>query len=64
MGINSIVTYSQQQVSARVSDVMAVSAAKRGLNQQKLEGQAALKLMEAAAVPIDPNLGQNIDIYV
>ena len=62
MSIDSIVSFSNQQDSRNVSAVMEVSAAKRNLDQQKLQGQAALKLMDAAAVPIDPNVGQNINI--
>jgi len=63
MDINSIVTISQQQLQSRISAVMQVDVAKRGLDQQKLEGEEALKLMEAAALPIDPHLGQTLDIY-
>ena len=63
MSIDSIASFSSQQVRQNVSAVMEVSAVKRSLNQQELQGEAALKLMEAAAVSIDPNLGQNIDIY-
>lgn len=63
MSVSSIVSLSQQQVSANVSMVMQVAAARQQLNQQELQGQAALKLMETAAIPIDPNIGQNIDIY-
>lgn len=63
MSVDSVVSFSNQQVVKNVSAVMEVSAAKRNLNQMELEGQAALKLMAAAAVPIDPNVGQNLDIY-
>lgn len=63
MSVNSVVSFSNQQVMRNVSAVMEVSAAKRNLDQQELQGQAALKLLKAAAVPIDPNVGQNIDIY-
>ena len=63
MSVDSIVSFSSQQVARNVSAVVEASAAKRSLNQQELQGQAALKLMEAAAVPIDPNVGQNLNIY-
>ncbi len=41
----------------------SMSGVRGSLNQQEQTGQAALSLIEAAAVPIDPNIGQNIDIY-
>jgi len=63
MSIDAVVSFSNQQVMSNISAVVEVSAARRSLDQQELQGQAALKLMEAASVPIDPNLGQNIDIY-
>ena len=64
MSVDSIVNIANQQRLMNVTAVMEVAAARRNLDQQELQGQAALKLMETAAVPIDPNLGQNIDIYV
>ena len=63
MSVDSVVGFSQQQARLNMSAVMQVAAASRHLDQQELQGQAALKLMAAAAMPIDPNLGQNIDIY-
>ena len=64
MSVDSIVSFSNQQVRNNIAAEMGVAAVQRNLNQQELEGQAALKLMAAAAVPVDPNIGQNIDIYV
>lgn len=64
MNVEPLVVYSQQMAATRLAEKVSVVAAKRGLNQQKLEGEAALKLMDAAAVPIDPSLGRHIDIYV
>jgi hypothetical protein len=64
MSIDAVVSVSQQLTSSNISARMEVAAAKRNLDQQKLVGQAALKLMDAAAVSVDPNLGQNIDIQV
>jgi hypothetical protein len=63
MSVDSVVSFSNQHAMRNVSAVMQVSAAKRNLDQQELQGQAALKLLEAAAVPVDPSVGQNIDIY-
>jgi len=63
MEIDTILSYVQYQNLSRTDATLEVAAVKRGLDQQKLEGEEALKLMAAAAVPIDPYLGQNIDIY-
>ncbi|MEE4254257.1 MAG: hypothetical protein V2I50_09505 [Desulfuromusa sp.] len=41
----------------------AMSGVRGSLNQQKQDGQAALKLIESAVLPIDPDIGQNIDVY-
>ncbi len=41
----------------------SMSGVRGSLNQQEKTGQAALTLISSAAVPIDPNIGQNIDIY-
>ena len=64
MSMNAIVGASQAMQKVQMSAVMEVAAARRQLDQQELNGQSALKLMDAAAVPIDPNLGQNINIRV
>lgn len=64
MSINSIIQTAQSIGATNTRTVMEVSAVKRELDQQELEGQAALKLMEAAAVPIDPNVGSTIDIKI
>ncbi len=64
MSVDSVVAFSQQQMSLNFSKVVEVAAVKRNIDQQEQNGQAALKLMEAASVPIDPNLGQNINISV
>ncbi len=64
MSVAAIAGFSQQLLNVGVSAQLDVAAARRQLNQQKLEGQATLKLMEAAAVPVAPNIGQNIDIQV
>ncbi|SHI55442.1 Putative motility protein [Malonomonas rubra DSM 5091] len=63
MSIDSVVSIANQYNIRDLSAVVQVAAAKRGLDQQELRGQAALKLLESAAIPIDPNMGQNIDIY-
>lgn len=63
MSIDSVVSFSTQQARQNVSAVVEVSALKRELNQQELQGEAALKLMEAAMVSFDPNVGQNINVY-
>lgn len=62
MDTNSIVQLSQSLNGSQIQAVMEVASAKRGLDQQELEGQAALKLIETAAVPVDPNVGQHVDI--
>jgi hypothetical protein len=64
MSIDSIIQTSQTLHASQIQAAMEVAAVKRGLSQQELEGQAALKLIETAAVPIDPNVGQSIDIRV
>lgn len=64
MSLDSVVSFSSQQVRQNVSAVVEVLAVKRELSQQELQGEAALKLMEAAMVSFDPNVGQNINIYV
>ena len=63
MSIDSVLSHSSQQANANLSAVMEVSAVRGNLDQQELQGQAALKLMAAAAIPVDPNLGQNINTY-
>ncbi len=62
MSVNSIVQTAQSIGSTNTRAIMEVASVKRVINQQELEGQAALKLMEAASVPIDPNIGSNINI--
>ncbi len=64
MSINSIIQTAQSIGSTNTRTIMAVSAVKRELSQQELEGQAALKLMEAATIPVDPNIGNNVDVKV
>ena len=64
MSVNAIVQTAQSIGATNTRAIMEVAAVKRQLSQQELEGQAALKLMEAAAVPIDPNIGSNIDIKI
>ncbi len=41
----------------------ALSGVRGSLNQQEQNGQAALSLIDAAAVAVDPTAGQIIDIY-
>ncbi len=43
--------------------VAAMAGVRGSLQQQKILEQAVVKLIDAAAVPIDSNVGQNIDIY-
>lgn len=64
MEINSLAAYSQMKTPLRTAAELGVSVVGRSLDQQQLDGQAALTLMEAAAVLIELNPGQNIDIYV
>ncbi len=64
MSINSIVSISQQLQTSQLSATLEVAAARRNLDQQEINGQAALKLMAEAAIPVDPNLGQSINISV
>ena len=52
-----------QSYSLATGYASSMSGVRGSLNQQEQTGQAALSLIEAAAVPIDPNIGQNIDIY-
>lgn len=39
------------------------SGVRGALTQQELQGQAAVKLIESAAIPANGTIGQNIDIY-
>ena len=41
----------------------AGSGVRGALTQQELQGQAAVKLIESAAIPINGTTGQNIDVY-
>lgn len=58
---DSIREVSRTLLASQVSQALQVAAAKRNLDQQKIDGQAALKLVDAAAAPVDPNIGRNID---
>lgn len=63
MSVGSVVSFSQEQLKASMTQKVQVAAAKRGLDQQKIQGEAALKLMDAAALPADPNVGRNVNTY-
>lgn len=40
-----------------------VSGVRGAMNQQELQGQAAIKLIDSAAVSVSGSTGQNIDVY-
>ena len=39
-----------------------IAAARKGLDAQRFQGEAAIKLIQAAS--LDPNVGRNLDISV
>ena len=75
---DSALAQAEAELKATGADVLAVltdvskagdveELAKKTLDAQKLEGQAAIKLIKAAPtvkISTDPHLGQNIDIVV
>jgi hypothetical protein len=53
------------QIQARqVAGEMGVAVLKKGLDVQKSLGAAAVMLIENAAVPVEPDKGANVDLYV
>jgi hypothetical protein len=57
------ISLSTQMAQASLFDQVGASIARKGLDQQKIEGQDVLRLIESAAPSFsDPALGQNIDL--
>ncbi|MCL4236311.1 MAG: putative motility protein [Deltaproteobacteria bacterium] len=57
----SIIT--SQLAAARFRTEAQVAVAKKTLDIVKLEGEAAIKLIEAAAPPAPPDIGANVDVF-
>lgn len=57
----SIIT--SQLAAARFRTEAQVAVARKLLDVAKLEGEAAVKLIEAAAPPAPEDVGANVDIY-
>jgi hypothetical protein len=54
---------STQMAQASLFDQVGASVARKGLDQQKIEGQNVLQLIESAAPAFsDPALGKNVDL--
>lgn len=64
MAVNSTGAAAQISHGKPISLSMGISGVRGSLNQQRQDGEAALALIESAAVPIKPWIGQNINIVV
>ncbi|MCC6158621.1 MAG: YjfB family protein [Deltaproteobacteria bacterium] len=57
----SIIT--SQPAAARFRSEAQVAVAKKTLDMAELQGEAAIKLIEAAAPPAPPDVGANVDVF-
>ncbi len=57
------ISLSTQMAQSALFDQVNSAVAKKGLDQQKIDGQNTLQLIESGSVPItDPTRGQNINV--
>jgi hypothetical protein len=64
MSMGSTGSVTQQAAYKPIATKAEMAGVRGSLNQQKLNGQAALALIASAAVPIQSDNGQTIDVYV